>query len=154
MKLPRWTLPTLLASLLAVPAIGAPMLEARVAAEPAPSKAKTYAVPGGGGRIALTQAVLFTEVDVESVWVEPEPGSPGRFLVAVRLEPGASARLRTFSAGAIGARVGLLLDGKLTAAPVIRDAVDGARLPVAFELERADADRTAGRLNGAKPGRR
>jgi len=89
----------------------------------------------------------FTTADLETAYVEEDPQAPGQYLVAARLIPEASRRFRDTTAGAVGSRVAVVVDDTLTLAPVLREAVDGRRVPLVFHLTQDNAAGLAAAIN-------
>lgn len=106
----------------------------------------SHKVPISGERVKLETKEIFSDANVDSVWIEESPETPNTHDVAVRFHSNASARFRTFTGGRVGQRVAILVDGRLTAAPVVREAVDGRRIPIAFGLTKGEAEALAERI--------
>lgn len=111
-------------------------------AEVAPGVGLREAPVGTEPRVVyLHDGVVVTNDDIVAATVVAAP--PGdRFVVALRLSPGGSERLRVATRGHIGRPVALVLDGLVLMAPTVRSEIADVGL-LTGDFDRAAADRLA-----------
>jgi preprotein translocase subunit SecD len=104
------------------------------------TRTTTMVIDGTRERVIVERTPRFTEADLDSVWIEEDPRNPGRYAIAVCFKSTASDLLRLFTSDHIGERLAIIVDDRLTAAPVITEPLGGERLPVVTNLSRDDAE--------------
>lgn len=103
-------------------------------------RTKDMVVPGTRRKIDVEVVPRFTEADIDSIWIEEDPQKPGRYRVAVCIRPESSDLFRSFTADHVGENVAIIVSGHLTAAPVIREPINGDNIPIVFDLSKEDAE--------------
>jgi preprotein translocase subunit SecD len=99
-----------------------------------------------GENLRIERTVRFSEARAESINVEEDLQTPGRYLVTMRLDQATSEDFRRFTGDHVGRRLAVVVDGRLVAAPVIREAVTGVRIPILFDLSKEAADEAVASL--------
>ena len=90
------------------------------AAETVPGWQRTQA-PDGGPAIWVAPSPSLVAADIARAQVSTSPD--GRPAVAIELTESGTAKMRQLSTAQIGKPIGLVLDGKLIWAPVVRDEI-------------------------------
>jgi preprotein translocase subunit SecD len=92
----------------------------------------------------VSSTIVLDEKDVLSARVEP--GLLYRQIL-ITLTPDGGKRLRAVTASNLGTRLGIVVEGKLVAAPIIRQAIDGDQLSI--NTDPSEIDLLAKRINDA-----
>jgi SecD-like export protein len=136
----------------AAAAQGGGLLEVHAESAAGAPTAQAWVLPGTGGQaetILLDSAILLDESAVASAAAESGPdGSPQLRLV---LTPEGAGTLARITARQAGRRLGIVLAGRLRAAPFVRGAVSDGVLLVAGNLTRVEAEQLAARLAPPAP---
>lgn len=114
--------------------------EVRLAEDSAAPGLYVAQVANGGPLLYLHPEVVVGNDDIAQVWVV-DNGSP-QFSVGVQLLPGGAERMRQATAGHVGRRVAILIDGTVVMAPVVRSPIGDAAM-ISGQFSREEATRIA-----------
>jgi hypothetical protein len=114
--------------------------EVRLAEDTAAPGLYVATVANGGPLVYLHPEMVVGNDDIAQVWVVDD-GSP-RFSVGVQFFPGGAERMRQATAGHVGRRVAILIDGTVVMAPVVRSPIGDAAV-ISGQFSREEATRIA-----------
>jgi preprotein translocase subunit SecD len=78
----------------------------------------------------VERATIMTGAELADARVEPDPNSPSNWQVSVTLSASGAARFGEVTSRSVGRRLGIILDGNLHSAPVIREPIMGGRVAI------------------------
>ena len=95
-------------------------------------------VVGSGHTIYLHPEMIVTNDDIAQSWLLED--GPDRFSIHVELLAAGAERMRHATAAHIGRPIAILIDGKVVAAPVVRDTVSNSAV-ITGDFTRNEAER-------------
>jgi len=133
----------------AVSDVGKGLFELHGVADAAGPTTMDYSLPqrsGGTETVHLESEVLLDYLALRSVKVEHDAnGSCLRFT----LDEEGARRFAGITVRRLGKRIGIIVDGKLLSAPVVRDPIFGGSLSISEDFSEQEANNLAAKLNEA-----
>jgi preprotein translocase subunit SecD len=100
---------------------------------------------GGAETVLLHSAVLLDRTALKGAALEHEPDGTPRILIT--LTGSGAARFGDITTKHLGKRLGIILDGRLHSAPVIRDTILGGSVALSGRFTEAEATELVKKLN-------
>ncbi len=121
----------------AIPALATPRFQIRWVSDNATDG---LAVQDSDGKtLILAQEILASESDVAEVASAPDENAPLQYHIIAQFKEVAAARIKESTTANKGKRLALLFDGKLLAAPVVRDTIS-SHAQITGRLSKTEAD--------------
>lgn len=110
-------------------------------------------VRSGWRTYLLKNPAILTDADIERAQAMPDPNSPGLWLVRLEFTADGAKRFEEITGKNIRRRFAILLDGRVTSAPVIQSKIAGGIATITMgngdpEQQQADAQNLEKALNG------
>lgn len=151
-------IPTILACLLAAGAIAAdttttPLFQLRLVTEkPGPNSEQMTIVRTADDHVAsevlnVEKTVLLDQSALKSATVEKD--ALGHSVIDIAFTKAGTEKFAEVTRQNVGSRIGIVIDGRLCEAPVVRDPITGGKASISGSFTAAEAKDLAAKLNAA-----
>ncbi len=115
------------------------------------SDAPEMPIKGSDERVRLAQDVIIGRADIVSAEAQVNQFGQSSYDVVITVTPEAAERLRATTAGNIGKRMAIVVDGVVLTAPVIQAEIGGGVAVISGNFGAPEAYDIADRLNSIAP---